>query len=83
MLAIAAAGLELSADDRLLAGSSLSHVGAFYVSFGALSVGAALLVARSYDGDELLPLLREGQADGVVDAPVGPVRTDPRSRRSR
>ena len=48
MLAIAAAGLELSADDRLLAGSSLSHVGAFYVSFSALSVGAALLVARSY-----------------------------------
>jgi long-chain acyl-CoA synthetase len=61
MLAIAAAGLELSAEDRLLAGSSLSHVGAFYVSFGALSVGAALLVARSYDGDELLPLLREGR----------------------
>ena len=59
MLAIAAAGLELSPDDRLLAGSSLSHVGAFYVSFAALSVGAGLLVARSFDGDELLPLLRE------------------------
>ena len=61
MLAIAAAGLELSADDRLLAGSSLSHVGAFYVSFAALSVGAGLIVARSFDGDELLPLLREGR----------------------
>ena len=61
MLAIAAAGLELDADDRLLAGSSLSHVGAFYVSFGALSVGACTLVARSFDGDELLPLLREAR----------------------
>jgi len=61
MLAIAAAGLELSADDRLLAGSSLSHVGAFYVSFAALSVGAGLIVARSFDGDELLPLLRHGR----------------------
>ena len=61
MLAIAAAGLELDAGDRLLAGSSLSHVGAFYVSFAALSVGACTVIARSFDGDELLPLLREGR----------------------
>jgi long-chain acyl-CoA synthetase len=31
------------------------------VSFAALSVGAALIVARSFDGDELLPLLRDGR----------------------
>ena len=61
MLAIGAAGLELAPDDRLLAGSSLSHVGAFYVSFAALSVGACSVIARSYDGDELLPLLRESR----------------------
>jgi long-chain acyl-CoA synthetase len=59
MLATAAAGLELTAADRLLAGSSLSHVGAFYVSFASLSVGAGTIVARTFDGDELLPLLRE------------------------
>ena len=59
MLAIAAAGLELKSDDLLLAGSSLSHVGAFYVSFAALSVGAGTIVARTFDGDELLPLLRD------------------------
>jgi len=59
MFATAAAGLELSAGDLLLAGSSLSHVGAFYVSFAALSVGAGVIVARTIDGDELLPLLRE------------------------
>ena len=59
MFASAAAGLELDPRDLVLAGSSLSHVGAFYVSFGALSVGAAIVVARTYDADELLPLLRE------------------------
>jgi acyl-CoA synthetase (AMP-forming)/AMP-acid ligase II len=58
MLASAAAGLELGTDDLLLAGSSLSHVGAFYVSFAALGAGAGTIVAHSFDGDELLPLLR-------------------------
>jgi acyl-CoA synthetase (AMP-forming)/AMP-acid ligase II len=59
MLASAAAGLELSSEDRLLAGSSLSHVGAFYTTFAALGVGAATIVARTFDADELLPLLRK------------------------
>jgi long-chain acyl-CoA synthetase len=59
MFASAAAGLELGPGDLALAGSSLSHVGAFYVSFGALSAGAAIVVARTFDADELLPLLRE------------------------
>jgi acyl-CoA synthetase (AMP-forming)/AMP-acid ligase II len=59
MFATAAAGLELSPHDLLLAGSSLSHVGAFYVSFAALSTGAGVIVAQTFDGDELLPLLRD------------------------
>ena len=59
MFATAAAGLEFGPGDLVLGGSSLSHVGAFYVSFGALSVGAGIVVARTFDGDELLPLLRE------------------------
>ncbi len=59
MFATAAAGLELGPGDLVLAGSSLSHVGAFYVSFGALNVGAGIVVARTYGGDELLPLLRD------------------------
>ncbi len=59
MFATAAAGLELGPDDLVLAGSSLSHIGAFYVTFSALSAGAAAIVARTFDGDELLPLLRE------------------------
>ncbi len=59
MLASAAAGLELSPKDLLLAGSSLSHIGAFYTSFAALGAGAGAIVARTFDADELLPLLRE------------------------
>jgi long-chain acyl-CoA synthetase len=59
MFATAAAGLEFGPHDLVLAGSSLSHIGAFYVSFGALSVGAGIVVARTYDADELLPRLRE------------------------
>ena len=61
MFATAAAGLELGSGDLVLAGSSFSHVGAFYVTFSALSVGAAIVVARTFDGDELLPLLRENR----------------------
>jgi long-chain acyl-CoA synthetase len=59
MFAIAAGALELRTDDLLLAGSSLSHIGACYVTFAALGAGATTIVARTYDGDEVLPLLRE------------------------
>ena len=81
MFAIGAAGLEFSPGDLLLAGSSLSHLGAFYLSFAALSAGASVIVARTFDGDELLPLLREAPPDGAVDASFGAVRADPRPRR--
>ena len=59
ILAIGTAGLELTPDDLLLPGSSLSHLGAFYLSFAALSVGAGVIVAQTFDADALLPLLRE------------------------
>jgi acyl-CoA synthetase (AMP-forming)/AMP-acid ligase II len=58
MFAIAANALEFSPDDTLLAGSSLSHIGACYISFAAIGAGATTIVARTFDGDELLPLLR-------------------------
>jgi acyl-CoA synthetase (AMP-forming)/AMP-acid ligase II len=61
MIAAAAGGLELTAGDVLLPGSSMSHVGSFLWSLTALSVGARVVVARSYDGPELLPLLRAQQ----------------------
>jgi acyl-coenzyme A synthetase/AMP-(fatty) acid ligase len=59
MLATAVAALELTQDDLLLAGSSMSHLGAFYISCAALGVGATAVVARTFDADELLPLLRQ------------------------
>jgi acyl-CoA synthetase (AMP-forming)/AMP-acid ligase II len=53
-----AAGLGLRGDDGMLPGSSISHPGALQFSFAALSVGAPVLVARSFLRDEILPLLR-------------------------
>ncbi|MEA3412948.1 MAG: class I adenylate-forming enzyme family protein [Pseudomonadota bacterium] len=58
MLASAAGGLELTDRDVMLPGSSMSHVGGFAWSLGALSAGARLVIARTFDGDEILPLLR-------------------------
>jgi len=43
----------------MLPASSISHMGGFIFSLAALSVGARVLVARSLDAAELLPLLRE------------------------
>jgi acyl-CoA synthetase (AMP-forming)/AMP-acid ligase II len=59
MFATTAAGFELTPQDVLLPGSSISHLGGFMFSFAALTVGARVVVARSFDGDEVLPLLRE------------------------
>ncbi|MGC1853330.1 MAG: class I adenylate-forming enzyme family protein [Solirubrobacterales bacterium] len=59
MMASAIAGLELSAEDVFLPGSSMSHIGSFLWTLSALAVGAQVVVARSYDSHELLPLLRE------------------------
>jgi long-chain acyl-CoA synthetase len=59
MIASASAGLRLSPVDAFLPGSSMSHVGSFLWAFAALSVGARVIVARSFDAYEVLPLLRE------------------------
>jgi long-chain acyl-CoA synthetase len=58
MFANAVAGLEITSSDRMLAASSLSHVGAFYLTFAALSIGAPIVIPHTLDGDELLPVLR-------------------------
>jgi len=54
-----AAGFEFTSDDTLLPGSSLSHIGGFLFSFAAMSKGARVIVARTFDPDEIIPLLRE------------------------
>lgn len=58
MIASAAAALELTDEDEFLPGSSMSHLGSFLWTLTTLSVGARVVVARSIDAHELLPLLR-------------------------
>ncbi|MGI9483422.1 MAG: class I adenylate-forming enzyme family protein [Hyphomicrobiales bacterium] len=58
MLASSAAGFEFTAKDIVLPGSSISHLGGFLFSLAALGTGARVLIARAFDGEEVLPLLR-------------------------
>jgi long-chain acyl-CoA synthetase len=59
MIASAAAAFELDGDDVFLPGSSMSHIGSFLWALSTLSVGGRVVVARTFDSHELLPLLRE------------------------
>jgi acyl-CoA synthetase (AMP-forming)/AMP-acid ligase II len=59
MIASAAAAFELDSDDAFLPGSSMSHLGSFLWTLSMLSVGGRVVVARTTDGHELLPLLRK------------------------
>jgi acyl-CoA synthetase (AMP-forming)/AMP-acid ligase II len=61
MIASAAGAFELTAADVFLPGSSMSHVGSFLWALTTLSVGGKVVVARSFDSHELLPLLRRHQ----------------------
>ena len=61
MIASAAAAFELDSTDVCLPGSSMSHVGSFLWALSALSVGGRVVVARSTDAHEILPLLRDHQ----------------------
>lgn len=54
-----AAGLAFGPNDRFLTASSLSHEGGVGFSFAALSAGACVAIARHFDPDEYLPLLRQ------------------------
>jgi long-chain acyl-CoA synthetase len=59
MIASAIATLGLSDEDVFLPASSMSHIGAFLWTLSTLSAGGRVIVARSNDTDEVLPLLRE------------------------
>jgi acyl-CoA synthetase (AMP-forming)/AMP-acid ligase II len=61
MIASAATAFGLDAEDVFLPGSSMSHIGSFLWSLTTLAVGGRVVVARSTDAHELLPLLREHQ----------------------
>lgn len=59
MLASCVASLEISTSDLFLPGSSISHIGSSMMSLAGLSAGARVDLARTFDGDELLPLLEQ------------------------
>src|SRR5262245_46117241 len=65
MISGAATALELDDRDVFLPGSSMSHIGSFLWALATLSVGGEVVVARSTDAHELLPLLR-GQRPTVL-----------------
>ncbi len=58
MLASNAEGFALTAADVVLPASSLAHLGAFFLSLAALSVGARVVLARSNAPEEIHALLR-------------------------
>lgn len=59
MLASAAAAFELGPADVVLPGSSISHLGSFMWTLCSFAAGATALVARSFDAQEILGLLRK------------------------
>jgi len=46
-------------DDVMMPAGSASHVGGHHLSMMTFAAGGRVVMARSYDGDEILPLLRE------------------------
>jgi acyl-CoA synthetase (AMP-forming)/AMP-acid ligase II len=58
-LASTISGLALKSGDVFLTASSLSHEGGVGFSFAALAAGASVVIARNFDPDEYLPLLRQ------------------------
>jgi acyl-coenzyme A synthetase/AMP-(fatty) acid ligase len=61
LIASAIAGLEITPDDLFLPATSASHVAATSFSLAGLAAGARVAIARSFGGDELLPLLRQAR----------------------
>lgn len=59
MVASALVGLGITPSDVFLPATSASHVAATSLSLAGLAAGARVAVARSFGGDEILPLLRQ------------------------
>ncbi|HEV7483695.1 MAG TPA: class I adenylate-forming enzyme family protein [Solirubrobacterales bacterium] len=70
MIASAASAFELEPGDAFLPGSSMSHIGSFLWALSTLAVGGRVVVARTTDSYELLPLLREHQPSVMAMIPA-------------
>lgn len=60
---------KMTTQDVVLPAASMSHVGAFSTALAGLSAGARVIVAHSFDGDDLLPLFREHRPSILVMLP--------------
>jgi acyl-CoA synthetase (AMP-forming)/AMP-acid ligase II len=63
-------GCELTPDDVILPGCSWSHIGGFLFSLMGLAGAAKVVVPRTFDGHELLPLLRQQRPTVLVMLPA-------------
>ncbi len=59
ILASAVRSFDMGRDDVMLPGGSASHVGTHHLSLMTLAAAGRVVLARTSDGDEILPLLRE------------------------
>jgi acyl-coenzyme A synthetase/AMP-(fatty) acid ligase len=58
IVASAVAGFGITARDVFMPATSASHIAASSLSFAGLAAAATVAIARSFGGDEVLPLLR-------------------------
>jgi long-chain acyl-CoA synthetase len=59
MVSSTVSGLKLTAGDTFMTASSLSHEGGYRFAFAVLSTGATVAIARHFDPEEFLPLMRQ------------------------
>ena len=59
ILASAVVSFDMGPDDVMLPGGSASHVGGHHLSLTTLAAAGRVVLPRTFDGDEILPLLRE------------------------
>jgi long-chain acyl-CoA synthetase len=57
ILASAVRSFEMGPDDVMLPGGSASHVGGHHLSLMTFAAAGKVVLARTFDGDEILPLL--------------------------
>jgi long-chain acyl-CoA synthetase len=59
IVASAVKSFDMGPDDVMLPGGSASHVGGHHLSMMTFAAAGRVVMARTFDGDEILPLLRE------------------------
>jgi len=61
---------ELTQGDIVLPGSSLSHIAGLSLSLAAVAAGSRVIITRTFDGDELLSVLREDRPTVLMMLPA-------------